>query len=665
MRWGKSRFLSSGIDEKSIEPVGDMTKDRFRVIAMIKTSKITVRPVSPDTSTTTRPVIEVDVVTDRASNTGHPATLSPDPNRVPDPLIATASSRDVVAEPHVVVSYITDPLITEANARLAEISLPGLQAHLLRAHESVDGLYVTPEGQIYAQLEEGGYYRAELNSDGIYQIPWPAAPGVTPPILRKIDGQPRWRLEAPWYVARSATGRLPVPGVAAELPSTILFVDPYLATLLPAAHESPNGIRKGPRGKTYVDIADGTIMVRRNERGEYKLTSATTTNVPDLTVEQIPGQFLWRLQLQTASAQPDPQPGTSRTLQPPEEASPGPSKRARLPGDSDLPGPSIPVNNPGDWQTWGSATKPIAGDSIEIAGRHFSILDQPTHAVDALAFIKHPQFSATRFDAFENMLLTTPQLQPQGVVKLADSRTGHAADSWRIVDGLPFRKSLTQYVSDHFAYLSNRSANKVAREIFNRASHSEELTGPGINDLFDTIKYWENRPTSVSDQRTLRQDLSDPLMLLSPLAVDANDYVHMPLPSAEGLQRIDFKAHTFFETHYLTEGHSIRDLFNVVLRGNGYRVSYSFRNKAQDALLIQRQGIDTVFILLTNKFRGDSMFAEDPTVWLKKKALVNKIAVHDKITLQDHLAADKIIYLVGTNDPHSAKGNSLVITRLR
>ncbi|WP_242209791.1 MULTISPECIES: endonuclease Q family protein [unclassified Pseudomonas] len=630
---------------------------------MIKTSKATVRPASPDTSTTSRP--DVDTGTGRTGNPGHPGTFTADANPVADSTVAINSGGDIGAEPHVVVSYITDPLITEANARLAEISLPGLQTHLLQPHESVDGLYVTPQGQIYAQLEEGGYYRAELNSDSNYQIPWPAAPGVTPPVLRKIDGQSLWRLEAPWYVARSAAGSPAMPRVITEQSPTVFFVDPYLATLLPAAHESPDGIRKGPRGKIYVDFADGTIMVRRDENGQYRLASATTINVPEIIVEQIPGQFQWRRQLQTTAAQAHPQPGTSQSRQPPQEADPGPGKRARLPADSDPLGPVIAVSSAEEWKTWGNTLRPIAGDAIEMAGQHFSILDQPTHAADSLAFIKHPQFSATRFDAFENMLLTSPQLQPRGVVKLADTWTGRSADTWRIVDGLPFRKSLTQYVSDQFAYLSNHSANKIAREIFNRASHSEELSGSGINALFDTIKYWENRPTSISDTRTLRQDLGDPLMLLPPLPVDANGYVHMPLPSAEGLQRIDFNPHSLFETQFLTEGHSLRDLFKVVLRGNGYQVSHHFRNNARDALLVQRPGIDTVFILFTNRFRGDTLLAEDPTVWLKKKALVNKIEPHDKITLQDHLAADKIIYLAGTNDPHSRKGDNLVITRLR
>ncbi|TMU71561.1 hypothetical protein FGA82_26205 [Pseudomonas fluorescens] len=623
---------------------------------MTKSTKITVRPVSPDTSTLTRS----DTVTGSGRNTGSPDTSAPDSHRLPDTSGLTERGADIVVEPRVVVNYITDPVITEANARLAEISLPGLQTHLLRPHESLDGLYLAPDGQTYAHLEEGGYYRAELNTDGDYQIPWPAAPGVTPPILRKIAGQPRWRIEAQWYAAESAPGSLFMPRLTAEDPVAIFHVDPNLATLLPAVHESTDGIRQGPRGKTYVDLADGTVMIRKSAQGEYKLASATTMNVPDITLEQIPGRWLWRRKpLDAAGAQPNRSPAHAT----PEETGPGPSKRARLPGESDPLAPRRPIE---DWKTWGTATKPLAGDFIEIDGKHFSILEQPTHAVDALAFIKHPQFSATRFDTFEQMLLTTPELQPRGVVKLADRWTGRGGETWRMVEGLPFGKCLTQYVSDQFAYLSYASANKAAREMFNRANHSDAITGPGLNALFETFRYWENRSTYMHEKRVLRQDLSDPLMLLSPLPTDENGYMHMPLLAAEGLQRIDFNAQLFSASQYQVDRASTRDLALGILRGHGYNVSTSFRSNAQDALLIQRAGIDSVFILFTDRFDNATTLATDPTIWLKRKALVNKIDPDDKITLQDHHATNKIIYLACTNMRLAPSWqDNLVITRLR
>ena len=162
---------------------------------MIKPTKTTVRPASPDTSTTNRS----NAGNGSGAIPGSSNILTPGTNRLPDTSIPHASGPPTTGAPHVVVSHITDPVINEANARLAEISLPLLQTHLLKPHGSVDGLFVAPGGQTYAHLEDGRHYRVELNTAGDYQIPWPAAPGVTPPILKKIDGQPRWRVDAQWY----------------------------------------------------------------------------------------------------------------------------------------------------------------------------------------------------------------------------------------------------------------------------------------------------------------------------------------------------------------------------------------------------------------------------------------------------------------------------------
>ncbi|WP_322846438.1 hypothetical protein [Pseudomonas sp. B33.4] len=629
---------------------------------MVKPPKTTTHSISSEIASR----VDSDSVSSNRVLPSNIDTPAPASHRLPDTPNPAEPQLDAINEPHVVMSYITDPIITQANARLAEITLPGLQTHLLKPHESVDGLYINVDGQTYAQLEEGGHYRVEPNSAGEYQIPWPVAPGVTPPIVKKVQGQAHWRIEAPWYVAQAAQVNLSMSLMNAEQPHAAIFIDPNLATLLPAANQSRDGIRQGPRGKIYVDIANGTIMVRRNDQGEYKLASATTTKVPDITVEQIPGQFVWRRKSQPfTGTQQDPQPGSSRALGQAEDSGPGPTKRARLPADSALLTPDVPVRHNDEWKTWGSATKPLVGDSIEIDAQHFPVLPQPNLAGDSLAFIKPPQFSSLRFDAFEHMMLTSPELQPRGVVKLAEPWAGHTGDTWRIIDGLPFSKCLTQYVSDQFPYLAYHSANKVAREIFNRANYAEELNGPGTHALFETIKYWEKRATSIDEKRTVRQDLSDPLMLLTPLPVDVNGYIHMPPPSADGLQRIDFNPQLFFGSRHQVNRQSARDLFIGILGGHGYRVSRNFRHIAGDALLIQRTGVDTVFIMFLDKLHYDTTVSTDPTIWLKKRALINKIEPSHKILLQDHLAIDKIIYLAGNNKPLPSGENNLIITRIK
>jgi hypothetical protein len=627
---------------------------------MIKPPKPTVRPASSSTSTTTR--VDADTGVGNVRTTANPESLIPGQNPQPGTSISLPPRTDVVDEPRVVVSYISDPVITEANARLAEIALPGLQTHLLQPHESIDGLYIAPSGQIYAHLEEGRYYRVELNAEGNYQIPWPAAPGVTPPILKQIPGQSRWRIEAQWYTSQSAQGSLFMPRLTAEEPLAIFHVDPNLATLLPAAHESVDGIRKGPRGKNYVDLADGTVMVRINEQGEYKLASATTMNVPDISLEQTPGQSVWRRKMSSNNnAQQDPQPGPSRDITP-DEPGPGPAKRPRLPANSHSLDPFELIRISEVWQQWGSATKPLSGHSIEIGGKHFSIIEQPTHAVDALVYIKPPQFSATHFDAFEHLLLTTPELQPRGVVKLADRWTGQDSNAWKIVEGLPFEKSLTQQVSDQFTYLSDHSANKVAREMFSRANPSNEITGTGIHTLFETFKKWGNRFTSV-DRRFIRQDLSDPLMLLSPLATDANGNMHMPLPSAEGLQRIDFNPKLFFGSQYRRQRQSTRSLFKDILSGHGYSITHDFGVNLGNALLIERLGVDSIFIMFMDRVHNNTVQLPDPITWLQKKALVNKMNAHVKNDLRAHFHSNKIIYLLGTNERLPTHEDNLIVIR--
>lgn len=624
---------------------------------MTKPTRTTVRPASPDTLAINRSDAGKGIV----KNTNGSDIFTSGSNQLPDTAIRDTSGSEMAGNPRVVVSYMTDPVLSETNTRMAEISLPVLQTHLLQPHKSVDGLFVAPDDQIYAHLEDGRHYRVELNTAGYYQIPWPAAPGVTPPILKKIDGQSRWRIEAQWYTAQPLQRRLSAQQQTA--PQEIILVDPHLATLLPAARESQDGIRKGPRGKTYVDIADGTVLVRRNEQGEYKLASATTINVPDMTFEQIPGQFVWRRKLQTTTgAQQTPQAGSSRALTQSEKPGPSPGKRPRLPEDSDPLNPFVLMGISELWKGWGTTTKPSVGDSIEIGGKHFAILDQPTHAIDAFAFIKPPQFSATRFDAFEQLLLTNPELQPRGAVKLADN-TGHGSEAWRIVESRPFEKSLTQYVSDQFPYLSDHSAGKAAREMFNRASHSDKITGSGISALFETFKYWENRSVFVGDNRITRQDLSDPLMLLSPLATDVNGYMRMPLPTAEGLRRIDFNPKLLSGSQHQRGRRTTRTLFKDILSAHGYYIAHDFGANLGNALLIKRTGVDAVFIMFMDRVQNNIVFFPDPIAWLKKRIFVDHMDVQVKDDLMRHLHTNRIIFLLGINEPLPTHEHNLIVTR--
>ncbi|WP_277761301.1 hypothetical protein [Pseudomonas sp. A34-9] len=573
---------------------------------------------------------------------------------------------NALPEPNVTVTRITDPVITELNSRLREISWPGLQAHLLRPHESVEGLYLSPKNEIYAHLEEGGYYRAELNSNGDYQIPWPEAPGVTPPILRKVEGQARWRPEAAWYSAQPAPGSSTTTATLTTA-QTLPFLDPQLAAALSWPVHSPDAIRYDKLKHAYVDTADGTVMVRKDAAG-YHLASATGPDSPHIRFERIPRTPRWRLKSQDgANTQETTLSGNRRPPRDADESAANPSKRPRLDAQTDAD-PVVPLEHFGNWQSWGTATKPQAGDTIEINGKHYPILTQQNYANDSLAFIRHPQYSADRFEAFEQMLLTTPQLQPRGAVKLTNQWTGLGGDKWQILGERPFKKTLTQYVADTFPYMADHSASKVARAMFIRANHAEELNGYGFNDLFDTVQYWSTRHKHIGGEKPSRQDLLDPFSLLSPLAKDADNYMILPPAFAEGLQRIDFDSRRFpeqWKESVISTSYQRRESFRDVLSHEGYQVSHSFRENQKDALMIQRRGLNTVFIMFFKAFNSGKSHSIDPTTWLKKRAFMNIIEPHDKTLLKEHLAQNRIIYLNGDVDAHTLSEGNFVISRIQ
>lgn len=50
-----------------------------------------------------------------------------------------------------------------------------------------------------------------------------------------------------------------------------LFLSPHLAALLTIAPDTTNGIRYDKHKNAYVNMAEGTAMVRRNDDGQFEL----------------------------------------------------------------------------------------------------------------------------------------------------------------------------------------------------------------------------------------------------------------------------------------------------------------------------------------------------------------------------------------------------------
>lgn len=568
----------------------------------------------------------------------------------------------------VTVSALPDRITAMADNNLKAITLPPDQIHLLHPSTTVDGLFSNPLGHLYAHLDDGVYYRAELNANGDVEIPWPSAPGVSAPLLRKIEGRPVWRVEADWYARESGAGARTTTVVESVPTHTSTFLAPHLAALLTNPQTTPEGIRYDKRKKTYVDMAEGTVMVGRNREGYFQQTIAGELTPSGFLVEHIPGTKLWRRRSGGDSSE-NPGQDNRRPAADPNESPQGSSKRARRVEEIEPPAPIAHPSPTEHWQTWGHATKPLNVESVEIDGRHYPIIEQQGYPNDSLIFLKPPQFSASRFDAFEQLLITIPDLQPRGAVKIKDSRAINPTETWRVVDGLPFKQPLTQYVSDQFPNVAEHSARKIAHAMFNRANHGDALNGDGLNDLFETFQYWADRPNNMLDQKVSRHDLVDPLLLLPALARAGEQQLPKPLSSAEGLQRIDFdlqrlpqKWRKIGDAYTTIE---LRDVFRNVLNHQGYQVSPSFRatTAQRDALMIRQQGVDQVFIMFFPTLMQGHYLDFDGKTWLRSKALVNKHEPSDKVRLTKALGENKVIYLMGGIDRDPAGQPHLFVFR--
>lgn len=601
----------------------------------------------------------LDPSSSRHLNAAGSDAMMPGRDPLPRPS-SSASASHIAPSSSVTVSTMPDPIAAMLESNLRAISLPAEQADRLRPSATVDGLYSDPLGQRYARLEDGVYYRAELKANGDVEIPWPSAPGVSAPLLRKIEGQPRWRLEADWYSHPpvTATWIASIPDSAQAHPP--VFLAPQLSAQLTSAHDTLAGVRYDKRKKTYVDMAEGTVMVARNSEGHFQQTFASELTPSGFLVEPVPGTTLWRRKPQGVAGRQEPSSTTTRRLsRVPDERQSGTGKRQRRVETDDIHLASTPLAN-ADWHSWGHATKPQLGDSIEIDGSHYAIVDQNGHRSDARVFIKHPQFSASDFNAFEQTLGNTPHLQPRSAVKHKGPGADGPIDTWRVDDGLPFRQTLARYVSDTFPYIGDHSASRIAHAMFNRANHAEALNGYGLNDLSETFRHWAQRSTNLSEQKASRPDLVDPLMLLPALARTGERYIPKPSVSGEGLQRIDFDLQrippqwrTIGDSYHISE---LRALFEQVLRHQGYQVSPSFRAAPaqRDALIIQRQGVDQVFIMLFPTLMQGHYLEFASRTWLRTRALTNKHDPADKTLLNKALAENNVIFLMGDleREPH-------------
>lgn len=566
-----------------------------------------------------------------------------------------------------VVSQLPGAASEQVAAAVAMISLRPEQIASLRAIENEPGLFKSEDGSTYANVGEEGYFLAERNAAGDYQVPMLTTPHLPGPILRKIDGQALWRIEAPdWF--RTPTAHPPPQAASAPRPASTLFLPKQLAETLTHAKDSGHGLRFDRKKRTYVDMQgtpdpqsdlSSTVRVRRNSDGIYQQCSADERTPSGPLVEQVPGTKLWReLTRATTSEQPRSRLDVDQQTGESESAQPGPSKRPRLePEDRITPDTEIFADrllldasgamnlSTAYWRNWGQPQKPAEAASIEINGLHYRIVSQSLQANPRLVYLEHPRFSPKRFDAFERMLGDEPTLQPIWAVK--------RDEGWTVMENrVPFATPLTQQVANAYNYLANDSASAIARNVFDRAAYQAPIDGNGLARLNQVFRHWRDRANTFSPRR----DLSDPLMLLPTLPTTFGTTtppwsIHLPARSATEFNRLDFDPTSLpVWSAYLSAPVSanLQTLFRTVLQHNGYSVFSSGRVLSENALVFHREKLDAVFVL---------KIPDDPHNLLQRPALPGfEIATpqfRDTVGETTHqrfieyLSEGKIIYLVG------------------
>jgi hypothetical protein len=428
------------------------------------------------------------------------------------------------------------------------------------------GLFMSSRQQLYADIGAEGIFLIRANAKGDYQVPFPFAPGQAGPILRKIPGQPQWRIVREGLVATA---------IAPTRAETLEIIPRHLAEKL--STPDADGIRYDKLKRTYVDLADGgTVMVRKNADRDYQATSAIELIPSGPVLESIDGMTLWqRKALINTAAGESPQMAGHQPLPDAENAGPGPSKRPRRDENVDASDAVTPPNaanlnrNPYLWASWGKTTKPDSVESVQIGQLHYHIVPKgPLANRLPIVFLQHPEFAPSRFEVFERMLHEAPSLQP-----VATSH--HVGTNTRKVDGAVrlFEKTLTRHVADAFNGFTEPTSRAVAKRLFELSSGSEEINGGGLASMMQTFRYWEGQTTIGV------KGLGDPLDILPVASGSDGPRRIVPLHSAESvvpLQQLNFKPESAPAwrdyTERPTEPGQLPLLLASILERSNYRV---------------------------------------------------------------------------------------------
>ena len=532
------------------------------------------------------------------------------------------------------------------------------------------GLFVVTDGTLIADIKGLGKTVVERTSQGEYQVPFPFAPGVPGPILARIAGEPYWYIERPGWVKK------PVQTPLDTSAQPFKFLLPELANLLEPA--SPlDGIRHDKLGRTYADIdGEGTVLIRKNDDGDYQASDVNERVASGPLVERIPGTVLWR---RIPERPPSPESPRLYIHESPDmdaDTAATQVKRPRLEqaGESSDPMeasntaqlfPQTTVESPYHWMQWVHYNDLPTGPSVKLGGFDYTVLP-PGSAPDELAgmnFLQNPDSPISRFDDFERVMREAPELQPVAVFP----KSNHSME-------VPpahklFRKPLSRSVAERFTEFSEGTALSVAKTLFERADNSPQITSTGLNNIRQVLAHWSLNPKATSGVPLL----GDPMLMLHEaprIERNGTTYLTLNAQAEAPLHRLNFDPKLFPEdwNFYLRSPSSkaLRQLTGGLLVRAGYDVFRLTPQHQPPTLVFRSLATADVFILKLAAVEGNGITLYtypgtelfDPLL----PACIGKPA-YDAVVAAD--AKNQLIWLLGGVLNVDSKPDSVFIIRER
>ena len=613
--------------------------------------KVTSTHAADSSSTPPRTSSREDVL--RGDQPVQPGVRLPTGEPEPDSRISTNPTRDTPHHHQPVV--VTEMPGGETITRLANlVSWPRDQIdQLIRIGDS--GLFMSKAQKMYADVENAGLGRVELNSKGDYQVHFPFAPDYPGPVLKKIAGKAQWQFIEPWAAPQAGGSNTNIPATDAP----VIFINPAAVKKLPAANEL--GIR-WHNLRSYVDlINEGTVLVGKGANGDYQATIPQEWTPSGPAVERIGVTRFWRRKSTSSSSVEKL--NISEHSSSSEDSGPGPAKRYRTDESRDKSA-NISITsdfNPYLWASWGTIAKPETVESVQIGQLHYQIVPHGQLPYPLVTYLQHPDFPPSRFEVFEKMLAESPGLQPVAAIRNSTSSPWNVQGNAR-----QFDRPITQTVMDSFQDFSVYTARAIAKRLFEHSSRSEIILQDGLSVTAVTLRHWKDKSPLFVPEFENPVDL---LPVASRTGPSESFISTRPPTPRDPLQRLDFTLQRYQVewTRYMEQQsyYNLKHLMNTLLSNNGYEVFPFIDTPWNPALIFRRANHDKIYFLKLGLAEGDYIELKATPPELSDPTLANNIGNNAYQALMTANEQNNIVWLAGGAQTTASGWQSAFIMRER